>query len=312
MAAFLGRFGRWLYRQPYLLVSLTYLMWAINIVLGRYASGHIPPVALGTWRWVFAALILFPFAWPYLRRDWPVIRSHLVLLVALGLTGTTGFSAAAYWGLQYTEAINALLIQCTLPMIVGVLSFAMFGDRLNGGQMLGIVLSFLGIAVILTRADPDVLRAISFNRGDVWFFGAMLVMAGYSALVKRRPAMHPISLLAMTAVLGSLCIAPVYLWEVLTQPPAVIDMKTAAIVAYAAIFPSLLSYLCFNRGVELVGPNRATALYPLTVVFGSVIAMLFLGEEPRLHHVIGFVFVIGGLLLATRTPRAAAQAPIRI
>ena len=310
MAAILGRFGGWLYQQPYLLVSLTYLTWAINIVLGRYAAGHIPPVALTFWRWGLAFLILLPFAWPYLKHDWPVIRRHALLIAVLSGVGVAGFNVLAYWGLQYTQAINALLIQSTIPVAVGAMSFALFGDRLSAGQAAGIALSLLGVVIILIRGDYDVLHSISFNRGDVWFFAAMLTFAFYSALMKKRPAMHPLSFLAVTSGWGTLLLIPVYVWEISSGATIPVDATTLWILAFVAIFSSIVAYICFNRGVELLGPNRVAALYPLIVVFGSAIAIVFLGERPQLYHVIGFVLVIAGLLLATRQPKVKRPSAI--
>ena len=310
MAAILGRFGGWLYQKPYLLLSITYFVFAINLVLGRYAAGHIPPIALTFWRWTLAFAILFPFAWPYLKRDWPVIRRHLVPLTVLALLSIPGYNALAYWSLQYTQAINALLIQSTTPMAVGVMAFALFGDRLTLTQAAGIAISFLGVTIILLRGDPQVLYSISFNRGDVWFIVAMLVISFYSALLKTRPPMHAVSFLAFTSGWGTLWLIPVYIGEIASGTRMTLDATTLWILIYVAIFPSIVAYICFTRGVELVGPNRAASLYPLIVVFGSAIAIVFLGERPQLYHVIGFVLVIAGLLLATRQPKLKTPSAI--
>ena len=167
MASMLGRFGGWLYQQPYLLVCITYMAWALNIVLGRYVAGHFPPVALSFLRWGVAFLIVLPFAWPYLKRDWPVIRRRLPILTVLAITGTSAYNTMAYWGLQYTEAINALLTQSTAPLIIALWTFAMFGDRLTHRQIVGILISLAGVIVIICRGDIEVLRGVSFNRGDI-------------------------------------------------------------------------------------------------------------------------------------------------
>lgn len=308
MASIVGRFGGWLYQQAYLLVCLTYLMWSLNIVLGRHVAGTMPPVTLSAMRWSIGALILLPFAWPHLKRDWPAIRTHIPILCLLGLTGTTGYAIPSYWGLQYTLAINGLLIQCTMPMVIGLMSYLLVGDRLSRWQVIGIIVSFFGVLVILTRGDPDVLHSISFNRGDLWFLLAILIFALYSPLLRKRPAMHPISFLAVTAIAGSLIVLPLVAWELSVRDLPPFDLHMTAIVLYFAIFPSLLAYLCYNRGVQLLGPNPVAALYPLIVVFGSVQAILFLGEVPRWFHFVGTVFIVGGVLLATKMAARKAAA----
>lgn len=300
MASLTGRFGGWLYQQAYLLVCLTYLMWSFSIVLGRYIAEAIPPITLSALRWGVASLILIPFAWSHLKRDWSAIRAHLPILCLLGLIGTTGYAIPSYWGLHYTLAINGLLIQCTMPLAIGLMSYLLVGDRLSLAQIAGIIISFLGVLVILTRGDPGVLHSISFNRGDLWFLVAVLVFALYGPLLRKRPTMHPISFLAVTAIAGTLIVLPLCIWELaVTRMPA-FNLPATAVVLYAAIFPSLLAYLCYNRGVQLLGPNPVAALYPLVIVFGSVQAMLLLGEWPEWFHFVGTVLIVGGVLLATR------------
>jgi drug/metabolite transporter (DMT)-like permease len=298
--AWLGRLGGWLYQQPYLLISATYLIWAINVVIGRYAAGHIPPVTLTLLRWGVAALMLLPFAWPYLKRDWRPIRGNFAFVVFLAITGTSGFAILSYWGLHYTQALNGLLIQCTMPILVGCMSYVLIGERLSLRQMAGIALSMAGVAVVLFRGDLDVLHTISFNRGDLLCIASALVFASYSALVKRRPAMHAISFLAITIAIGAVLTIPFSLWEMATTGAPPFTWKMIWIVLFVAVFPSIVAYICFNRGVELIGPNRTVALYPLIIVFGALIALVFLGERPQPFHLVGTALIVCGVLLAAR------------
>ena len=309
MASVMGRFGGWLNQQAYLLVCLTYLMWSLNIVLGRHIAGVIPPISLSALRWGIGALVLLPFAWPYLKRDWPAIKTHIPILCLLGLIGTTGYAIPSYWGLQYTLAINGLLIQCTMPMVIGLMSYLLVGDRLTRWQIAGIVTSFFGVLVILTRGDPDVLHSVSFNRGDLWFLLAILIFALYSPLLRKRPAMHPLSFLAITAIAGTVIVLPLAAWELSVKQMPAFDLHMTVVVLYMAIFPSLLGYFFYNRGVQLLGPNPVAALYPLIIVFGSVQAMLLLGEVPQWFHFVGTVFIVGGVLLATRVAATRKVTP---
>ena len=164
----------WLNNQPYLLLSLTSLFWAGNIVLARFVAGHVPPMTLSCVRWIGAFLMLLPFALPHLKRDWPALRAKLPLMLALSATGFAFNNAISYWALQYTEALNALLIQSSGPLFVALWSLVLFGVRLTLAQFAGIILSLTGVLVIILRGDLSALASIHFNRGDLMFGGAVL------------------------------------------------------------------------------------------------------------------------------------------
>jgi len=296
---------RWLNNQPYLLLSLTSLFWAGNIVLARYVAGHVPPMTLSCVRWIGAFLMLMPFAWPHLKQDWPALRARLPLMLGLSATGFAFNNAISYWALQYTEALNALLIQSSGPLFVALWSLLLFGMRLSLAQFAGIMISLAGVLTILLRGDLAALVYIQFNRGDVMFAGAVLSFGLYSALITRRPRIHPLSLICFTIGCGALLLLPFSVWEfwngVRLQP----DALTLATVVYVMIFPSTLAYLFFNRGIALIGPNRASPFLHLVPVFGSAMAILLLGEQPRLFHLTGYLLVLAGVVIASRPASAA-------
>jgi drug/metabolite transporter (DMT)-like permease len=290
----------WFSNQPYLLLSLTSLFWASNLVLGRYVAGHVPPITLACVRWVGAVFLLLPFAWTHLRADWPAMRRHLPLLLMLALTGFAANTALAYGGLKYTQALNALLIQSSGPLCVALWTLILFGVRLTLAQLLGIVVSMTGVMVIILRGDITALASIEINKGDVMLAAALLVFGIYSALMLRRPVTHPMSLIAFTAGTGALMLVPVSLWELNSGSPLIFDTVTWLTLGYAVIFPSALAYLFFNRGIVLIGPNRAAPFLHLMPVFGSVMAIAFLGEQPRLFHLVGYAMVLAGVFIASR------------
>ena len=292
--------------QPYLLLSLTSLFWAGNIVLGRYAAGHVPPMTLSCVRWVGSFLILLPFALPHLRRDWPALRARLPLMVVLSATGFAINNALAYWALQYTTALNALLIQSSGPLFVALWSLTLFGVRLTWAQLAGIAISLAGVLTIILRGDFAALAGIQLNRGDVMLTGAMLAFGLYSALMPRRPKTHQLSLIACTTGGGALLLLPFSIWEYSSGVRLEFDALTVVTLLYAKIFPSTLAYLCFNRGIALIGPNRAAPFFHLMPVFGSAMAILLLGEQPRLFHLVGYLLVLAGVVIASRQASAAA------
>lgn len=294
----------WLMNQPYLLLSLTSLFWAGNTVVGRLAAGHIPPMALSLLRWIGAFLIILPFAWNHLVKDWPLIRKHFGLMLVLSFTGVTAYNTIGYWALQYTEALNALLLQSMAPLFVALFSLLLFGIRLTWMQAFGIIVSLIGVVFILTRGEPMMLRTIEFNKGDIGFLIALLVIGVYSALAAKRPAIHPLSFLTFTCGCGSLFIVPFFVWEIETGRFMIFNMPTLAVLAYVVVFPSTLAYLFFNRGVELIGANRASPFFHLIPVFGSVMAIGFLGERLQIFHLAGYALVLAGVIIAARSASA--------
>ena len=296
---------RWLNNQPYLLLSLTSLFWAGNIVLARYVAGHVPPMTLSCVRWIGAFLMLMPFAWPHLKQDWPALRASLPLMVGLSATGFAFNNAISYWALQYTEALNALLIQSSGPLFVALWSLLLFGMRLTWAQLAGIAISLAGVLTILLRGDLAALVNIRFNRGDVMFAGAVLSFGLYSALITRRPKIHQLSLISFTIGCGALLLLPFSAWEFAAGLRLKPDMLTAVTLAYVMIFPSTLAYLFFNRGIALIGPNRASPFLHLVPVFGSAMAILLLGEQPQLFHLTGYLLVLAGVVIASRQASAA-------
>lgn len=298
----------WLMNRPYLLLSLSSLLWAGNVVLGRFIAADFPPMALSFLRWGFACLIVLPFAWPHLKAEWPVIRKHLPILTLLTLTGLAGYNAIAYLGLRYTEALNALLIQSSGPLIVALWSLVLLGIRLTWPQTIGIGISLLGVLTILTHGDPAALTSIHLNKGDLIFTFALVIFGLYSVLAVKRPAIHPLAFMGFTSGYATVLLIPAVIVEAASGLRPSLTLNNALTLAYVAIFPSILAYLFFNRGVELIGANRAAPFFHLIPVFGSVLAIAFLGERPHLFHVTGYALVLTGVAIAARKSAWSASA----
>src|SRR5690348_15947184 len=245
--------GNWIASQPYLLLCITALCWAGNAIVGRLAAGHIPPVTLSFLRWAIAFFLILPFARKHLVRDWPAIRGKLGLMILVSITGIGVFNTLQYWSLEYTTALNTLLLQSAGPLIVAMWSLILLGVRLTLAQAIGVLVSLSGVLVILMQGDITALRNIQFNKGDLIFFVALTIFGLYSVLTLKRPAIHGLSFAAFTFGTSTICLIPLLIWELFSRPVMALNAPNLLMLFYVAVFPSIVAYLCFNRGVQLIG-----------------------------------------------------------
>jgi drug/metabolite transporter (DMT)-like permease len=300
------------WNSAYILLTLTALFWAGNSVVGRAAREFVPPVALSFWRWVIALLILLPFAWPHLKKDWPVLRSRWPIMLLFGCVGIGAFNTLLYSGLQYTTALNAVILHAAQPAMIIIVGMLLFRDPLSRWQFFGVLLSLSGVLMIVSRGDIHALLTLRLNFGDGLILLAGLLWAIYSVFLRKRPKVHPLSFLATSMVIGVFVILPFYLHEVSQGRLIVSAPQSWMMIGYVSLFPSLIAYLFFNRGVELIGSARAGQFINITPAFGALLSIGLLGERLGLHHVIGVILIGGGILLAERRAgarqRAAQQA----
>ena len=298
---------RWRALLPYMALTVTMMCWGGNWVVGRAIRGDMPPAALNFWRWTVALAILAPLALPGLRGKGRVLRRHWRLIVGLGGSGVVAFQLLAYLGLQSTTTVNAVVMNSAAPVFIILCCWAIDRDRVSPRQIAGMAISFLGIVTIMEEGNLAALADFKVRLGDVLILSAMPFWGLYAVLLKRRPReLDPPALLFSVAVAGVLMLAPLYAVETtfIRAPDATLASVEA--VLYVGIFASVVGFFCWNYGASVVGPNRAGFMLHLLPGFGTLFAILFLGESLRLYHVIGIGTIIAGVLLAT-----SARSPAR-
>lgn len=282
----------------FLLIATT-LFWSGNFVVGRAASGAVPPVALAFWRWAGGTLILLVLARRQWRADLPAIKRNLPLLFLPSLLGIAGFNTLIYIGLQETTAVNALLMQSAIPMVTLLFSFLLLGQRITAPQIAGVAISLTGIAAIASRGRFQDLLALALNPGDTWIIAAVAVWGLYTTLLARRPAMHPLSFLTATFLIGTLILLPFYLYEHAQGARIVVGTPSVLAIAYVILLPGIAANFFYNRGVELIGAGPASLFIHLMPIFGTLLAVAFLGERIRPFHLAGIGLIATGIALAT-------------
>ena len=284
----------------FLMVAVAPLCWAGNIVLAKGVVSMIPPVALAFWRWTVAFLILLPLSWPIVKKDWHGVVAGWKIILMLSLCGITAFNTLLYMAMHTTTAINGALIQTTMPAVIIVISTLLYGERVTWLQAVGVMLCVVGAGVVVLKGSWQALIDMALVQGDLLMIVAVVMYALYSALLTRRPAIHPLSVLVYTFGLGAVGLLPLYLWEMRTVGSFALTPGVAASIGYVAVFPSIVAYFCWNRGVAVIGANRTGLFINLIPVFAATLAIVLLGETLQIFHLVGMVLIVTGFVLFNR------------
>lgn len=291
------------FANAYLLLTLTAVFWAGNAIAGKLAAGVVTPVTLTFMRWLIASVLIVFLARAQLRRDLRTLRRHWLLVFLLGGLGFAAFNLLLYGALNHTSAINVTIEQSAMPVMVMIVNFIVFRLRIRVLQALGVLATILGVIVTATRGSPLALLEVGVNRGDAIMMGAVLLYALYTVALRLKPQVHWLSLLAAMAVSALLFVTPFFILEAARGGFQAPGLDGWLIIAYTAIFPSVMSQLFFMRGVELIGSNRAALFINLVPIFGSLLAVVLLGEAFRAYHLLSLLLVFSGIWMAERSGR---------
>lgn len=291
-----------LLHQPYLLLILAPLFWGGNVVAAKLVVGEIDPFLLLAARCVGATLFILPFAWPYLKADWPVIRRTWLLLMAFGFIGYALFNVLLYVGLSTTTGVNAAIVQAALPMMILLANFVVFRARARILQILGVIIAITGVMLTATHGDLRRILTLDINVGDGFVILACLAYTAYTLALRFRPDVNMMSFMAVAfsgAAITGVIMLQLFgggIGQFATIPS--MSVTVWLVLIYVMIFPSMFSQVAYARGVELVGANRAAPSHNLIPVFGAIGSVLILGERLELYHYLAAAIIIGGIVLA--------------
>ncbi len=289
--------------RVYAMLTLVMLFWAGNSIVGRAVHAEISPFMLAFLRWAAALALLAPFAWPHVRRDWPVAKRHWREIALLGFLGVGSFNTLLYSGLAHTTATNSVLIQAGIPALVLLFGALFFRERPERAQIIGVLIAALGVFVIVARGDPSVIASLQLGLGDLLILGAVLIWALYTVLLRLRPPIHPLSFLMLTFAFGVVALAPLAAAD-LRHHAFELTPSVAGAIAYVAVLPSLAAYFLYNKAVEEIGAADAGQSVSLQPLLGALLAALFLREPLHPYHALGMALIAAGILLPLIARRA--------
>ena len=288
--------------SAYIFLILATLFWSGNFIVGKAASFfEIPPFTLNFYRWTFAWLILAPFTLKEKKKKKDHILANIKIILALGITSITIFNSIVYYSLNFTQVISGVLMISTIPVMIIFFSWIFKIEKTNIYQILGVIFSLLGVTIIVTQADLDILINLNFNKGDLWMVVAMFSWAIYSALLRKKKFnLSQASLLEVIISAGLIFLLPAYLIEKTLGFELNVNLPFILTLSYVVLFPGLASFICWIKGIAIIGPNRAGIFLHLMPIFSTVLAILIFKEKFMNFHLIGAAFIVSGIILSSK------------
>jgi drug/metabolite transporter (DMT)-like permease len=284
----------------FFLLTLSSFFWSGNFFTGKLAfNNELNPFKLSFFRWVLAFVILIPFTFKDILRNFNIFKENILLILTLSLLGVTIFNSFTYISLQTTLVINASLMTSITPLLIIGFSWLIFKTKTNLFQFLGIFLSLLGVFNIVLKGNINNLYNLYFTPGDLWMFIAVFSWGLYSVLLKKIDVrLSQLATLEVMIFIGLIFIFPFYVIESLNNSFFPNNNADLYMIFYVAIFAGIISFFCWNKGVSLIGASRASLFLHLIPIFSSVWAIFLLNENFSLFHIIGAIFIIIGIFLS--------------
>ena len=283
-----------------ILLTLSSFFWSGNFFTGKLASIYdLTPFKLSFFRWFLAFLILLPFTLSEIKKKLDIYKENFFLMISVSILGVAVFNSLSYISLRTTLVINASLMTSITPVLIIVFSWFIYKTKTTYSQFAGIFLSLIGALCIVLKGNIANLLNLNFTPGDLWMLTAVFSWGLYSVLLKKIDnRLSQLATLEVMIIIGLIFIFPFYVYESLNNgffPNKIIDFY---MIFYVSIFAGIISFFCWNKGVSVIGANRAGLFLHLIPVFSSIWAIYFLNETFSFYHFIGALFIVTGIILS--------------
>jgi drug/metabolite transporter (DMT)-like permease len=288
--------------KAYLMLILCAFFWSGNFIVGKFATLYeVPPLTLNFFRWLIVWIILIPFTFRDILKNFKVIKKNFYSILLMSVTSISVFNSVVYYSLNFTQVLNGALMISTIPVLIVFISFLFKTEKINSRQILGLVLSIIGVVTIVTRLDFSKLLNLDLNKGDLWLLVAMLSWAIYSTMLRtHNTGLKYLSFMTVIVSIGLIFLFPQFLFELKSHQVIKFNIPVILITSYVVFFAGIGSYILWNKAVVIVGPNKAGIFLHLMPVFSSFMAIFLLNEKLMNFHIIGAIIIFIGIYLSSK------------
>ena len=287
------------------MLTLCAFFWSGNFIVGKFATLYeVPPLTLNFFRWLIVWIILIPFTFRDILKNTEIIKKNFYPILLMSITSISVFNSVVYYSLNFTQVLNGALMISIIPVLIIFISFIFKTEKVNFSQILGLILSVTGVAIIVTRLDFAKLINLDLNKGDLWLLVAMFSWAIYSTMLRtHKTGLEYLSFISVIVSIGLIFLLPQFLFEFNNHQIIRFNIPVFLITGYVVLFAGLGSYILWNKAVVIVGPNKAGIFLHLMPVFSSFMAIFLLNEKLMHFHIIGATIIIIGIYLSSKKSR---------
>jgi drug/metabolite transporter (DMT)-like permease len=289
--------------KAYIMLTFCSLFWSGNFIVGKFATLYeVPPLTLNFIRWLIVWIILIPFTFKDLFKNFKIVKKNFYSIFFMSITSISVFNSVVYYSLNFTQVLNGALMISTIPVLIIFISFIFKTEKINFNQILGVILSIIGVITIVTRLDFSRLINLDLNKGDLWLLIAMLSWAIYSTMLRTyKIKLKGITFISIIVSIGLIFLLPQFLLEYKNHQVIHFNLPVILITCYVVLFAGLGAYIFWNKGVSILGPNKAGIFLHLMPVFSSFMAIFILNEKLMNFHITGATLIIIGIYLSSKT-----------
>jgi drug/metabolite transporter (DMT)-like permease len=289
-----------LVQTPWLLLAVTVTVWGANVVVARASATEVSAFALVTLRWLVVCLLIAAYERGRVVIALRQLRPHWLYVIPMGAAGFTGSNGMLFAGAKYTTGLNIAIVTAVIPVLVILGVRLVYGSRIGGRRMIGVVMTIVGILIVATQGDLTAIGALRFNFGDLIEFGGALFYAGYTVALRRKPPIPAMAFFIGIALSAFAVSLPALAVEVATGAIIWPGYGGWAAIFYVAVFTSIIGQLSWIKAIERIGPSRAGVFQNLVPIIGASLSVLVLGETFHWYHALSLALVLAGIFISER------------
>ena len=274
---------------------------ASNLVIARGGTELIPPISLAFWRWTLVFVILLPFTYLSLRKNYKIIKNEFKKLLFLGAMGCGVCGAFPFLAGKTTTVTNMGIIYTSSPIFIILISGFFFHEKINFTKIIGLISCLIGVFAIIIKGNFDLLINLNFTIGDLWMLAAAIGWALYSIyLFHWKSKLKIFQRFTLIAFFGALSLFPFYIGEELFFERTAFSNEFFMWIIFAAISPGIIAFTLYTVAQKKLGASLTGFTLYVFTIYGAIYGYFLFGEKLENYHLIGTVLVFIGVYLAKK------------